>query len=386
MSLAFSPISINGMELQNRFMRSATYDGMAERGRVTRSQVELFRKLAEGGAGLLVSGLMTVSPSGALSPFQNRLYDDSYLPGLRELTRAVHERGGKVAAQLAHAGREARSPQGGGTGWMPAGPSAQETGPGLAGPCRAMSEDEIKAVVQDFGRAAGRAREAGFDAVQLHAAHAYLPAQFLSPLANRREDRWGGSLDNRLSLHLKILAAVRRQVGTDYPVLVKLGVADGAPGGLGLAEGLAAAKKLAGAGCDCLEISQGLRGDRWDQTEFRVKLGPDGQEYFSDWAAAVKERVKIPVAMVGGLRDFGRIALRLESGQADIAALCRPLIQEPDLVARWRQDPGHRPGCVSCNGCLALLRAGRPLACAVTDQEAKSFLQKTTLGARERDS
>lgn len=372
----FDPISINGMELANRFMRSATYDGMAKDGQVTESQIELYRKLAQGGAGLIVSGLMTVSKDGRLAPFQNYLFEDVHIAGLSKLTEAVHQAGGKVAVQLAHAGRESFVLHQSADGDLPAGPSTQEKGPGYEGRCRALSTGEIANIVQSFGRAAGLAKQAGFDAVQLHAAHAYLLAQFLSPLSNRREDDWGGSLSGRLRLHLQILKAMREQVGDDYPLMIKLGVADGAPGGLELAEGLEAASQLAQAGFDCLEISQGLRGSTWNEMEFRTKLTPGRQDYFVQWAAQVKERVHQPVIMVGGLRSYNSITENLRRDNADLAALCRPLIREPDLVRLWQKDAAYKPKCISCNQCLLLLRGGRALACAQDDQAAREYIKR----------
>jgi 2,4-dienoyl-CoA reductase-like NADH-dependent reductase (Old Yellow Enzyme family) len=381
----FDPISINGMELRNRFMRSATYDGMAKEGQAAQAQINLYQSLAQGGAGLIVSGLMAVSAGGRLSPFQNCLFDDSCIQGLSRLTLAVHQAGGKVAAQLAHAGRESFLPHHpNNDSGLPAGPSAQEGGPGYEGRCRALSAGEIETIVQDFGRAAGLAKQAGFDAVQLHAAHAYLLAQFLSPLANRREDDWGGPLENRLRVHLEILKAMRKQVGGDYPLMIKLGVADGAPGGLELDQGLDAASQLAQAGFDCLEISQGLRGSTWQEMEFRTKLKPERQNYFAGWAAQVKERIDKPVVMVGGLRDFNAIAKCLDQGQADMAALCRPLIREPGLVRYWQQDASYKPKCISCNQCLMLLRGGRALACTQDDQAARQHIKR--LKQKEKDA
>ncbi len=381
----FDPISINGMELANRFMRSATYDGMAKNGQVTQPQIELYQRLAQGGTGLIVSGLMAVSKDGRLSPYQNYLFDDSNIDGLSRMTDAVHQAGGKVAAQLAHAGREGLAPQQASDDDLPAGPSAQEKGPGYEGRCRALSNEEITTIVQSFGRAAARAKQAGFDAVQLHAAHAYLLAQFLSPLANRRDDQWGGELSGRLHLHLEILKAMREQVGDSYPVMIKLGVADGVAGGLELAEGLEAASELARSGFDCLEISQGLRGSTWDEMEFRTKLTSGRQNYFASWAAQVKDRVDKPVVMVGGLRSFNSIIEILRRDNADMAALCRPLIREPDLVDRWQQDASYKPECISCNQCLWLIRGGQPLACAVTDQAARDFVKRYKQKMKDKD-
>lgn len=381
----FDPISINNMELANRLMRSATYDGMAKDGHATQSQIDLYQGLAQGGAGLIVSGLMAVSVGGRLSPFQNYLFEDSYIDSLKRLTKAVHRAGGKIAAQLAHAGRESLVLAEPAEDDLPAGPSAQDNGPGYEGRCRALRAEEITNIVQSFGRAAGRAKQAGFDAVQLHAAHAYLLAQFLSPLANRREDERGGPLAKRLRLHLEILQAMREQVGDAYPLMIKLGVADGAPGGLQLAEGLEAASQLARAGFDCLEISQGLRGATFDEMEFRAKLAPGRQNYFAHWAAQVKERTEKPVVMVGGLRDFNAIAESLSQGRADMAALCRPLIREPDLVRHWQQDASYKPKCISCNQCLLLIRGGRALACAQEDPAAHQYIKSIKQKKKDAD-
>lgn len=369
------------MKLANRFIRSATYDGMAKHGLVTQSQIELYKGLAQGGVGLIISGLTTVSEDGRLSAFQIHVFNDNHLEGLSRLTQAVHQAGGKVAVQLAHAGRESH-PTGGN---LPAGPSAQQGGPGYEGSCRALSAEEIADIVKSFGRAAGLAKQAGFDAVQLHAAHAYLLAQFLSPLANRREDEWGGELANRLRLHLEILKAMREQVGEEYPLMIKLGVADGAPGGLQLAEGLEAASQLAQAGFDCLEISQGLRGSTWKEMEFRTKLTAERHNYFTDWAAKVKQRVDKPVVTVGGLRDFEAVVKILNQDRIDMAAFCRPLIREPDLVKRWQADASYKPKCISCNQCLMLLRGGRALACAQDDPAAREYIKSTKQKEKDAD-
>jgi len=166
-----------------------------------------------------------------------------------------------------------------------------------------MTRDEILEIIEAFGSAAKRAREAGFDAVQIHGAHAFLLAQFLSPYTNRRDDEWGGSLENRLRFHIEVYKAIRRNVGEDYPVLIKLGVEDGFPGGLDLTEGKRAAQILAEIGFDALEISQGLRGEMFEGTEFRTRIdGPEREAYFRAWGKEVKQNVNVPVMMVGGFR------------------------------------------------------------------------------------
>jgi 2,4-dienoyl-CoA reductase-like NADH-dependent reductase (Old Yellow Enzyme family) len=168
-------------------------------------------------------------------------------------------------------------------------------GPYFEAGCRAMTEEEIAATVEGFGQAARRAVEAGCDAVQVHGAHAYLLAQFLSPQTNRRTDTWGGDLAGRLRLHLEICRAIRAQVGPNFPVFIKLGLVDGFPGGLTLAEGLQAARRLAETGYDAIEVSQGLRGAGYEQAEFRPKIVRlEREAYFRDWTRQVKEIVDVP--------------------------------------------------------------------------------------------
>jgi len=371
-SLLFDPVSIKTMELANRFVRSATNEGAAgPQDEATAALERIFVDLAAGGVGLVISGISYVHLSGRLWRPQMGLHQDSAVPGLRRLAQAAQAHGGRLAVQLFHAGRE-RSRFMPGEGPAPA-PSLIPGDEIYDFPHRAMSEEEIQQTVAAYGQAARRCQEAGVDAVQVHAAHAYLPSQFLSPYTNRRQDRWGGSLDNRLRLHREIYRAIREQVGPDYPLLIKLGVADAVPGGLTLAEGLEAAARLAGLGYDCLEVSQGLRGAGFKNSEFRRGIDrPDKEAYFRDWTRQVKKRVSVPVMMVGGLRSLSLMQEVVAKGEADLVSLSRPLIREPDLVNRWRLNPDYHPRCVSCNGCLLRLREHKPLACAleVKDKEA----------------
>jgi 2,4-dienoyl-CoA reductase-like NADH-dependent reductase (Old Yellow Enzyme family) len=304
--------------------------------------------------GLIVSGIFNVTPAGKISPAQNSLTDDGAVAGLARLAQAVHAQGGRLAVQLFHAGRE-NFRRAEALGVPALGPSDLAPGddPYFEGSCRAMTEQEIAATVEGFGQAARRAAAAGCDAVQVHGAHAYLLAQFLSPHTNRRADAWGGDLAGRLRLHLEILRAIRAQVGPDFPVFIKLGLADGFPGGLELAEGLEAAQRLAEAGYDAIEVSQGLRGAGYEQTEFRPKiLKREREAYFRAWTTQVKARVDVPVIMVGGLRSLELMEEAVATGEADFVALSRPLIREPDLVASWRAGQDRRPTCISCNQCF----------------------------------
>ena len=367
--MVFDPIHIAGLKLKNRFVRSATHDGMADaRGRVTGPQTELYSKLARGGTALIVTGLANVDQTGRIAGSQMDLSDDGSMDGLRRLADTVHGHGALVAAQLSHAGREAhryRTAVGG----TAIAPSVVEKDPHFDGPCREMTETEILEIVRAFGEAALRARAAGFDAVQIHGAHAYLFSQFLSPASNRRTDRWGGALENRSRFLRETCREIRKQVGDGYPLLIKLGVRDGFDGGLPFEDGARVAEQCPEWGVDALEVSQGLRGEHYTQTEFRTGLDrPDKEAYFRDWCREIKSRVRVPVMMVGGLRRLDQMRAIIESREADLISLCRPLIREPDLGLTWQKDPTHRPACISCNLCFAAIRKGKPVECGLKDR------------------
>jgi len=215
------------------------------------------------------------------------------------------------------------------------GPSESFDNPYFEEPYRAMTEEEIREIIQAFGDGARRAKEAGFDAVQVHGAHAYLLSQFLSPFTNRRNDAWGGPLENRLRFHQEVYKEIRSRVGEDYPVLIKIGVQDNFDGGLEFDEGRAAAEFLARLGFDALEISSGLRGKGYEMTEFPTGINRVEQEgYFREWCKEIKARVQVPVIMVGGLRSFEVMEEVIEKGQADLVSLSRPFIQIPILLEK----------------------------------------------------
>jgi 2,4-dienoyl-CoA reductase-like NADH-dependent reductase (Old Yellow Enzyme family) len=358
----FEPYTIKNLEIRNRFVRSATYEGIADKnGSVSKRQMSLYQELAIGKVGLIVTGIAYVHVTGRISPSQNSIASDDDIPGFSQLTRMIHDLGAKIAVQLFHAGRETSKIY----QKRPAlAPSFVADDPLFTAPHREIEEDEIEQVIDAFGDAAGRARAAGFDAVQIHGAHAYLLSQFLSPFTNRRNDQWGGSLQNRLRLHQGIIQAIRSRVGPDFPILIKLGVEDGFFGGLEFQEGLAAAEMLASEGLDAIEVSSGLRGKGYQHTEFRRGVNrPSREGYFRGWCREINQRVDIPVIMVGGLRSFDVASKVVQNGTADLISLSRPLIREPDLIARWQSGDRKPATCVSCNRCLEALLEAKPFGC-----------------------
>jgi len=386
MSILFEPIKIRNLALPNRFVRSATGDGCSDqRGHVTDKQIKMFADLADGGIGLLITGLTYVHPSGQISETQSSIASNDCIPGLKRLSAGVHERGGKIAVQLSHSGREcAKFFKCGGK--VAKGPSVIENDPYFREKYDALNEDEIWEIIGAFGDAAKRAREADFDAVQIHGAHAYLPSQFLSPFTNRREDDWGGSLEKRLRFHREVCNDTRAKVGDDYPVLIKTGAQDGFPGGLEFNEGKRAAHFLAQWGYDALEISQGLRGEWYEGTEFRTNIKKVEQEgYFRDWCREIKSLVNVPVMMVGGLRTFEFMERIIQNREADFVSLCRPFIRQPGLVNEWKRVNRNRATCVSCNKCLDALRNGERTRCVQDEKEGNRRKYPSLPSSADRD-
>jgi 2,4-dienoyl-CoA reductase-like NADH-dependent reductase (Old Yellow Enzyme family) len=270
---------------------------------------------------------------------------DERIAGLAALADAAHSAGAAIAVQINHAGQQSR----GGLVDDPIGPSDHD--PALPrSRSRAMTVDEIEMLIDAYAQAARRAKQAGFDAVQLHAAHGYLISQFLSPLANRRTDEWGGDFENRVRFLSRVANAVREQVGPDFSVLIKLGIRDESDEGLTLDEGVEIVRRLPGMGIDAVEISGGLA----ETGTFNIvgDIGPGSNEaYFRPWAKAARCAAELPVILVGGMRSLGVMEDVLQSGDAQLISMCRPLICEPDLPHRLRDGVQPAAACVSKNRC-----------------------------------
>jgi 2,4-dienoyl-CoA reductase-like NADH-dependent reductase (Old Yellow Enzyme family) len=372
MSLLFTSANIGTLTLPNRLVRSATAERMADaEGRPRPQLVQLYRELAWGGVGLIIAGHMYVHPSGKCHPEMTGLYSDDLIPALTALTEAVHAEGGKIAVQINHGGMQcSRS-----TVSETIAPSAVDS-PYLQQPARAMTSDEIAALVQAYAQAARRAKAAGFDAVQLHGAHGYLIEQFLSPFVNRRDDAWGGDLQGRMRFLRTACDAVRAEVGPDYPVFIKLGMMDTVEGGLTPDEGAQVAAALAGMGLDAVEISGGIGENLNSRVGIRTE---DDEAYFRNLAQRARAAMdqdngnranerRLPILLVGGLRSRKVMDDVLDSGDADFISLSRPLICEPDLPHRLRQGQ-KRATCISASRCWpADMGEGIACKCPIEDK------------------
>jgi len=364
MSKLFEPKTINGMMLSNRFVRSATWEGMAaDDGAVTPKLIDTMVALARGGVGMIITSHAYVRKEGQAGPWQIGVYKDELIDGLAEMAAAVHENGGKIVMQLSHAGCFAVERLTGITPW------AASEYEGLAKrPRHEMTVHDIQTVTASFAEAARRAKTARFDGVEIHAAHGYLLSQFLSPLYNRRKDDYGGSVDNRVRFPLGVLRAIRNAVGDDFPVLAKLNCGDFVDGGLDTDDALQAARLLAEAGLDALELSGGLlTGGRMSPS--RMVKDKEQEAYFKNEARLFRKELGISLILVGGIRSFETAEKLVADGTADFISMSRPLIREPDLVNRWKSGDRRKALCRSDNACYKAGAEGKGIYCVTAEME-----------------
>ena len=347
-SVLFTPVRVGSVPIPNRFVRSATHDFMAdEDGSITERNISLFTQLAEGEVGLIITGHAYVNPAGKASPRQIGIHEDRLVEGLSRIPQAVHRFPTRIFIQIAHAGRQTKEKI---CGCTPLAPSAVYE-PVFKVMPRAMTYEEIKTTIDEFVQAGRRAKQAGFDGVQLHVAHGYLLNSFISPYTNRREDEYGGSLLNRVRIVREILSGLKSLAGSDFAVIAKLNASDFIPGGLGIEESIEMARLLEAEGLDGIEVSGGMseagQGSVWQGLRTEEEEG-----YFVDSASRFKAVLRIPVFGLGGFRSFSVMEKAIQEGKVDFISLSRPLIREPDLVKKFRLGEVDKSECISCNKCF----------------------------------
>ena len=361
MDLLFRPGKIGNLEIKNRFIRSATGERLAAAdGRVTDALVSCYAELAQGGVGLIVTGIAFVHESGRSGYQMPGLHKDEMIPGWKKLIDQAHAHGAKIAPQLFHCGRQMAAESA--HDFPPIAPSPVPYKRTAIVP-KEMTDGQVWEIINAFGEAAGRAREAGFDGIQLHGAHGYLISQFLSPYSNRRMDHWGGSLENRQRFVHELYKRIREVVGRDYPVFIKMNIADFVEGGLAFEEARKSAEMLSGLGMDAIEISGGTLELSVQKCMVPGIKNTDQEAYFLPYAEPVKSKIDCPLILVGGMRTPALMEDILRQNKADFISLCRPFIREPDLVNKIQQGRQEPVTCISCNKCLKYLDRG--LACYI---------------------
>jgi 2,4-dienoyl-CoA reductase-like NADH-dependent reductase (Old Yellow Enzyme family) len=352
---AFKPVKMMGLNLRNRFIRSATMEGMVPTNGVPGGELkDLYQSIAKGGVGLISTSSCLPDPNWSMgSQRQLMLYGGTDHSAWEEFIRAVHVHGALISVQMSPFMRI-------GDRWV--GPS--EYRPGV----HALTTDEIDLIVLLYARMAALARKVGFDAAQVHAGHGYGLAQFLSPYFNRRDDSYGGSIENRARILVQIRKAIGENAGNDFPVWIKLNSFDGIPGGLIPDQAAEYAPLLEQAGYGAIEVTGGAIGGSHD-SRGALDKSQWSEGYYLEGAAKVKTATHLPVSAVGGIRKLDMVERILSEGVADMISLSRPLIREPDLIHRWSKGDRAPARCISCNGCFTMMMKGGGLFC-VQDEDA----------------
>jgi 2,4-dienoyl-CoA reductase-like NADH-dependent reductase (Old Yellow Enzyme family) len=349
MKSLFDQTQFSLLKLKNRFIRSATYDALAdERGYVTDALLDVYENLAKGGVSTIVTGLTSVTNLEEQQPGQMCFYDDSFIEGYRKLTEIVHSYDANIILQIAALGSQKSPNTSGKIMW---GPSAIEDVFYKNIP-QEMNSKDILVVQTAFADAAFRAREAGFDGVQMHVAHGYLLSKFLTPYYNSRTDEYGGSIENRARMILETYQAIRAKVGAEYPILVKINSEDYMDqGGMTFTECKYVCNRLAELGVNAIEISGGNFASRDNEGPLRT-VPIDQEAYFKTYAAELAQEITIPVILVGGHRIVSSLTEVINQTAIEYVSLCRPLIRESNLINRWQDGDPTPSKCISCNKCL----------------------------------
>lgn len=379
--MLFNETKISHLTVKNRIIRSATHDGLAdENGAPSDKLIAKYEHLAKSEIGCIITGYAAVSRNG-VSPYPRmmKIYDDSVIGKYKELTDAVHRHGVPLVLQIAHCGRQTSSKA---IGQQKVAPSnvLHAFYPDKA---KELTENEIFGIIDDFVSASVRAEKAGFDAVQLHGGHGYLLHDFLSSYGNRRNDNWGGSLENRCRIVEQIIKGIKEK--TNLPVWIKLSAEDNRKGGMNIDSSVEICKRLEKAGCDAIEVSCGTVQDGMNTMRselmpmnavFRYRepcasfpkllnkialpaanlinpliKQPKPLENFNvENAGIIKKNVSVPIIVVGGIHKVSDMENILAEGKADFISMCRPFICEPDLAKKLKNGQTEAK-CIMCNYC-----------------------------------
>lgn len=401
--LLFSPGSIGHVTLRNRSIRAAAFEGMCPGNHVSDELINYHVAVARGGIGMTTVAYASVSKSGLSFPHQLYLTDDE-VPALRRLTEAVHKEGAAISIQIGHCGRMAEVKYSG-TCLAPSG------GLNLYGPtwAKSMTHEDIRSVIKDFGHAVMIARNAGFDAVEVHAGHGYLISQFLCPYTNRRKDQYGGSFENRSRFLKEVIREVLHQANGNPAVIVKMNMRDGFFRGSDIGEAIEVAKILEAEGVDALVLSGGcvsktpmyvMRGkmpitamahymkNPWMKAgsrlfaRFLIKPKPFSDAFFLEDALKVRAATRLPLIYVGGLKSGVVIEQVLEKG-FEFVQIARALVHDPGFIGKLKTGEISVSECKTANFCIAHMYSG-PMICFqrhpdIPESWRENFLKGTSL-------
>lgn len=395
-SVFFSPGKLGPLQLRNRSIRAAAFEGMSQGHTISPQLTAYHKAVAAGGIGMSTLAYAAVSKGGLSFPHQLWLRKE-IIPELRKFTDALHAEGAAASIQIGHCGNMANSAV---SGQRPIAPSGGINWYGPTFP-RTMQAHDIQQVVEDFAKAVHIAVEGGFDAIEVHAGHGYLISQFLSPYSNRRRDGYGGSFENRSRFMREVLMAVRSALPVNKALLVKMNSYDGFSAGITKQEGVSTAKLIANEGADAIVVSGGfvsrapmyvMRGSmpvdimsyfiKEPVKKFFVKtLGahlipsePFKEGYFMDDAMSIQQAIGVPVVLVGGMNSMHTINEAMQRGFQFIA-MARALIQNPAFVNDLRNEVVEKSGCTICNYCVAKMYSGT-MSCHLNEENLSPQLQE----------
>lgn len=369
----FSPVEIDGIQMNNRIIRSATDESMADEfGRPTEKLTRLYSNLAKGEVGGIITGFIAVSEEGkSTMPGMCSLHSDENIESFKNMVDEIHKFKTPIIAQIVHCGRQSVS--------------------GKKYDVNKMNEGQFHKMIDDFTETAVRCRKAGFDGIQVHCAHGYFLSEILSPKHNHRKDAFGGSKEKRVALVEMIIQSIRKEM-VDYPIFIKLNGEESVKNGIKAEDAAWYAKAMEKAGASAIEVSRGLQESVFDMTRGQVPIDMILKEYHTvsnlpkpvktmikpfvkklltpsgtnhlynlDAAKTIKKNVTIPVIVVGGIRTVDDCEYSIESGM-DMVSISRPLIIEPGLVGKWKSGKQKDSKCINCNYCLIGID-NHPLRC-----------------------
>ncbi len=383
----FDSARLGPVTLRNRFIKAATFEGSSPKGQVTEALIDFHRRVGAGGAAMTTVAYLAVSPEGRTDRHCIYVHDE-VVPDLRRLTDAVHDTGAAVAAQLGHAGPVANARSNGSPSLAP----SRHISP-LGTMSREITDADIARVTADYGHAARKVVDAGFDSIEIHLGHNYLLSAFLSPKLNHRRDQWGGTVENRARFARQVVRTVRDAVDDSVAVTAKLNMADGVPGGLWLEESVQVARLLEADGAlDALTLTGGsslanpmylFRGEapreefaatlpRALRLGFRVmgrRFMPDypfEEAFFLPYARQFRAALDMPLVLLGGINELSTVELALSEGFSFVA-MARALLREPDLVAKMSAGTSRASLCIHCNKCMPTIYSGT--RCVLVDPD-----------------